>query len=86
MNSYSAEYYQKLEALLLKSLEEANEHFDENDREDHEDYNIVKEYIGHNEFGLAWEELLCIFVSKKLNIPESMRISGKIMGLQIDLE
>lgn len=83
MNSYSAEYYQKLETLLLKSLEQANEHFDENN---HEEYSNVKEYIDHNEFGLAWELLLFIFVSKKLSIPESMRTSGKIMGLERDLE
>ncbi|WP_376711361.1 hypothetical protein [Pseudochrobactrum lubricantis] len=78
MISKNIGYYLKIESLLMDSLNRVSECIDDKDGKD------VLEYIHHQEYGVAWELLWCILIDKKLDIPESMRISGKMMGLGTD--
>ncbi|MBC8719180.1 hypothetical protein [Ochrobactrum sp. Marseille-Q0166] len=78
MTSKNAGNFQKIESLLIESLNKVSEYIDDKDHKD------VQEYINHQEYGVAWELLWCILVDKQVIIPESMRISGRMMGLGTD--
>lgn len=78
MTSKNAGNFQKIESLLIESLNKVSEYIDDKDHKD------VQEYINHQEYGVAWEFLWCILVDKQVIIPESMRISGRMMGLGTD--
>ncbi len=79
MMSKPVERFQKIENLMIESLNQVSEYVDDRDRKD------VLEYIDHQEYGVAWELLWSILIDKKLDIPESMKVSGKMMGLGEDL-
>ncbi|QWK81314.1 hypothetical protein [Ochrobactrum sp. BTU1] len=78
MTSKNSENFQKIESLLIESLNKVSEYIDDKDHKD------VQEYINHQEYGVAWELLWCILVDKQVIIPESMRISVRMMRLGTD--
>jgi hypothetical protein len=77
MERQSREYYQELERLLNKSLNDLKAHISE------QDYRDVQEYIEHGEYGIGWELLWHLVVDKKLEASNNIIACGQKMGFDV---
>ena len=68
---------QNLELLMIDSLKHMKQNMIDVDISD------VQEYIDHGEYGVAWDLMWHIAINNKINIPDALISSGKIMGLDV---
>jgi hypothetical protein len=69
------ERYDEIERLMRESLAQVGREISEQDRND------VAEYIDFGEYGVAYELLICVLDKQQITHPESLKIAGKMMGI-----
>lgn len=74
---HSEEYYQALAKLLTTSLEEVKGVLSE------QDYNDVRDYIDHGEYGVGWDLLWELLNLRQLSPPVGLIECGRKMGFDV---